>query len=181
MSETEIITVVVGRFTPITGLESADLERIVTRHAPQVPIPDGKANYELLFRLKISATEAGIAVDRPLGLSATMLLVAKATSPTATSEVGLLTAVHLAARSESAPCVDDVVRVALVLPGERPLTRRETQVLEHLSRGRSDRQIANALHISTSTVTTHVARIFRKLGVRKRQQLVGMRVPVWKN
>jgi DNA-binding NarL/FixJ family response regulator len=52
------------------------------------------------------------------------------------------------------------------------LTARERQVLELLSDGHTMRQIATRLGISPRTVETHVAKVYRKLGVRTRVQAV---------
>jgi DNA-binding NarL/FixJ family response regulator len=48
------------------------------------------------------------------------------------------------------------------------LTLREGQVLEWLSRGKSNRDIAAILGLSPRTVTKHVEQIFQKLGVENR-------------
>lgn len=48
------------------------------------------------------------------------------------------------------------------------LSAREEQVLASLANGLTDRQIAEALTISTRTVETHVSSILRKLAVRNR-------------
>jgi DNA-binding NarL/FixJ family response regulator len=52
------------------------------------------------------------------------------------------------------------------------LTSRERQVLELLSDGHTMRQIATRLGISPRTVETHVAKLYRKLGVSTRVQAV---------
>ncbi len=52
------------------------------------------------------------------------------------------------------------------------LTAREHQVLELLSDGHTMRQIATRLNISPRTVETHVAKVYRKLGVQTRVQAV---------
>jgi DNA-binding NarL/FixJ family response regulator len=48
------------------------------------------------------------------------------------------------------------------------LTDREHDVLRLLSRGATNREIADGLHVSEATVKTHVGSIFMKLGVRDR-------------
>ena len=44
-----------------------------------------------------------------------------------------------------------------------PLTQREWAVLEMIAAGRTDRAIAEALHLSQKTVEGHVSTLFRKL------------------
>lgn len=48
------------------------------------------------------------------------------------------------------------------------LTEREVQVLRLIARGRSNRDVARELHISPSTVGTHVEHIYAKAGVSTR-------------
>lgn len=50
------------------------------------------------------------------------------------------------------------------------LTRRETEVLDQLSRGLSNAEIADCLFISEKTVRNHLSHLYRKLGVRSRTQ-----------
>ncbi len=52
------------------------------------------------------------------------------------------------------------------------LTPREQEVLVLVSRGRSNAEIAEELHMSAATAKTHVSRILSKLGARDRAQLV---------
>ncbi|MBB5804019.1 DNA-binding NarL/FixJ family response regulator [Saccharothrix ecbatanensis] len=52
------------------------------------------------------------------------------------------------------------------------ITKREVQILDHLARGLSNREIAKALFISEATVKTHLVRIFDKLGVDTRTAAV---------
>jgi DNA-binding NarL/FixJ family response regulator len=55
-------------------------------------------------------------------------------------------------------------------PLEDALTPRETQVLELLTTGQTNQQIAQTLTISRGTAKVHVERIIRKLGVSDRTQ-----------
>ena len=57
-------------------------------------------------------------------------------------------------------------------PSEEVLTGRELTVLRLLARGAPNKEISTALHISESTVKTHIARIFHKLGVDDRTEAV---------
>ena len=61
-------------------------------------------------------------------------------------------------------------RVAPAQPVD-PLTDREEQVLLTIARGRTNAEIANELHISLSTVKTHIASLMGKLGARNRVEV----------
>jgi DNA-binding CsgD family transcriptional regulator len=55
---------------------------------------------------------------------------------------------------------------------ETPLTAREREVIELVSSGATNQEIANALVISESTVKSHVKHILRKLGAANRAEAV---------
>jgi DNA-binding NarL/FixJ family response regulator len=57
------------------------------------------------------------------------------------------------------------------VPGSE-LTARERDVLQLLAKGRSNREVGEALNISENTVRIHVSRILDKLGVTDRTQAV---------
>ena len=52
------------------------------------------------------------------------------------------------------------------------LSKRELEILELISWGYSDKEIAYQLNISARTVQTHVTRIVNKLGARNRTNAV---------
>ena len=60
--------------------------------------------------------------------------------------------------------------------GARPrLTRREQQLIPLISRGLTNKEIANQLNVSEHTIKSHVHRILRKAGVGDRQSLSQVR------
>jgi PAS domain S-box-containing protein len=54
------------------------------------------------------------------------------------------------------------------------LTPRQVEVLHLLEQGRSTKQIADELHLSTETVRNHIRRLFRALGVHSRLEAVAV-------
>ena len=55
---------------------------------------------------------------------------------------------------------------------ELGLSERELEVLHELAAGHSNKEIAARLHVSPNTVKTHVARLFEKLGARRRTEAI---------
>jgi DNA-binding CsgD family transcriptional regulator len=55
---------------------------------------------------------------------------------------------------------------------ELGLTPREFEILEALAAGLSNKEIADRLFVSENTVKTHAARVFAKLGAKRRTQAV---------
>ena len=56
------------------------------------------------------------------------------------------------------------------LAGRRNLTRRETEVLEHLAQGLTNKQIGVGLNISEKTVKSHLNLLYQKLNISTRAQ-----------
>lgn len=52
------------------------------------------------------------------------------------------------------------------------LSEREMEVLRELAVGHSNKEIAARLHVSPNTIKTHVARVFEKLGARRRTEAI---------
>jgi NarL family two-component system response regulator LiaR len=89
----------------------------------------------------------------------------------------LISAIHLVHQGESSlsPTVARKVLEEVFHPGEKPLTeapltRREVDVLQVLARGKSNRDIADELSISETTVRTHVSNILGKLHLASRTE-----------
>jgi DNA-binding NarL/FixJ family response regulator len=92
----------------------------------------------------------------------------------------LAQAVHAAADGEALIAPSVTVRLlatfAAAAPRTQaepvdPLTPREDEVLLAVARGRTNAEIADELHISLSTVKSHIASLMTKLGVRNRVEL----------
>jgi DNA-binding NarL/FixJ family response regulator len=199
-SSREPVTVVLGHFEDLInrGLrslleEDENLEivragvgidvlpTILAEHQPKVAI----LNYgSLRSPIEVShlhqahpSTRIVVLASRPTPAECNQMLAFGATACLSkeTESRDILTAIHLASRGlhvlpkkgggPSAPM------------GPELLTPREADVLEHLRQGRSNAEIALALHISIETVRTHRRNIYRKLGVRTRRELAGMQSP----
>jgi DNA-binding NarL/FixJ family response regulator len=93
----------------------------------------------------------------------------------------ILAAIHEALEG-GAPMSPGIARKALALirsgkPRPKPeedfgLTPRETEILEHLSKGLSYDQVAGNFGISTGTVRKHIEHIYRKLQVTNKVEAV---------
>jgi DNA-binding CsgD family transcriptional regulator len=57
-------------------------------------------------------------------------------------------------------------------PCEHEVSPREREILQLLLKGKSNREIEEALFISMGTVKNHVYSIFQKIGVKNRAQLI---------
>ena len=68
---------------------------------------------------------------------------------------------------ESAPAA--VVRPVM---SPRALTPREAEVVAAVGRGLPNREVARRLWLSETTVKFHLSRIYRKLGLQSRQELI---------
>jgi DNA-binding NarL/FixJ family response regulator len=86
----------------------------------------------------------------------------------------LVRAVRAAATGASVltPAVASRLMDRLRAPRQEALSAREIEILEHVARGRTNKEIAAALFISEATVKTHLLHIFAKLDVQDRTQAV---------
>ena len=101
------------------------------------------------------------------------------------ASLGIWLGLRITRRREPAP---EAAATAVLVPGDPPavepfapdtvqqqtlsITARELQVLNLVARGFSNREIAAELFVSESTVKTHCARAFDKLGAARRTQAV---------
>ncbi|MFY0562797.1 helix-turn-helix domain-containing protein [Archangium lansingense] len=68
--------------------------------------------------------------------------------------------------------VDETPPDRPVSPAAMSLTERELQIVSLVADGRGNKEIAGTLSISVWTVSTHLRRIFAKLGVKTRAAMV---------
>jgi DNA-binding NarL/FixJ family response regulator len=93
----------------------------------------------------------------------------------------LTQAVHAAAKGDALIAPNVTVRLLAAFAESsagtppaaliEPLTSREEELLVPVARGRTNSEIAHELHISISTVKTHLASLMRKLDARNRVEL----------
>ena len=134
-----------------------------------------------LGRIKLERPEMPVvmlsAFDNPTYIARSFALGASGYILKGCAKEDLVATIRTAATGESAWTRDELRRVtgALATPRlsgdiEVPLTQRESEVLRQLAYGLTNKEIAQALHISYETVKEHVQHILRKIGVSDRTQ-----------
>ena len=78
--------------------------------------------------------------------------------------LGVYIGARVIGRGTKAPAFDGNPKAQSALG----ISARELDVLREIAAGRSNKEIAARLHVAPSTVKTHVARLFEKLGARRR-------------
>ncbi len=161
------------------GVPQERLKAVLSEHRPQVAILNfgslGSTSQLRDLHRAFPDTRLVVLANRPTPAECRQMLAFGATACLAknTEARDVLHAIHLASRGlhvlppamiESSPAV-----------GPELLTPREAEVLELLQSGRSNAEIAQALHVGIETVRTHARRIYRKLGVRTRRELQARR------
>jgi len=145
-----------------------------------VRMPDGDG-ISALGRIKMEKPDLPILLfsnyDNPTYVARSVALGASGYLLKSISQDKLTEAIRMAARGESIWTREELRRVtgALATPRltadvEVPLTQRESDVLNQLAFGLTNKEIAQALNISYETVKEHVQHILRKIGVTDRTQ-----------
>lgn len=88
----------------------------------------------------------------------------------------LFRAVEAAAAGTStlSPAVATRLLAQMRQPDEEPLSQRETEVLDLIAKGSTNREAAKRLFISEATVKTHLLHVYAKLGVNDRAAAVAV-------
>lgn len=91
------------------------------------------------------------------------------------AKLAIISQLNTAVSSGSSPDISDKIHAPSGMEGKiaEKLSQREQQIAVLISEGKSDKEIAEALHISPATVSTHNKRLFKKLGVHSRVELMG--------
>jgi DNA-binding NarL/FixJ family response regulator len=144
----------------------------------RMPDSDGLA---VLGRLKMQQPPLSVLIfstyDNPTYVARAVALGASGYVLKGATRDEFIKAIQTVASGETAWSREDLRRVTGALATPRldadvdvPLTQRESEVLRQLALGLTNKEIAQALHISYETVKEHVQHILRKLGVSDRTQ-----------
>jgi DNA-binding NarL/FixJ family response regulator len=189
------ITILISRFEDLVGaglrsligedpnlrivasdVDADRLDALIAEHAPRVTIVNFGALRAPADLRRLHAAHADTRVlvlaNHPTPGECRQLLALGATACLGKDVEGrdVLNAIHLASRGlHVLPHATPPNGSAGLLPDI--LTPREADVLDQLQLGRSNGEIAQALHVSVETVRTHARSVFRKLGVHSRREL----------
>jgi DNA-binding NarL/FixJ family response regulator len=191
------VTVVAGRFEALIGrgltsiigdddrvgilecdVESTELKRAVAELVPDAVIVD-ETGLRLLAPsvLAIQAATGVVVLVRDPALSYGMALLAAGVTCVArnASTRDILDSLYVACRggcmfvSANGHRIEQLNRANVQI-----LTKREREVLEHISHERSHEEIARHLRISVATVKKHTTGLLGKLGASSKRELTGL-------
>ena len=142
------------------GRDDPDLWRAAVAAADATPQPWPQAYTRL--RLACALLTGGTRADATEHLRSGHRLAATMGATLLVGDIEAAAARFRIALSDARAAADPMARYGL--------TEREQEVLALVAAGRSNREIADALYISTKTASVHVTNILRKLGVTNRVQ-----------
>jgi DNA-binding NarL/FixJ family response regulator len=159
--------------------------QLTEEHKPDVVLLDIRMpdndGLVVLGRLKMQRQNLPVLIfstyDNPTYVARAVALGASGYLLKGSTREEIVQAIRTVASGETAWSREDLRRVTGALATPRldadidvPLTQRESEVLRQLALGLTNKEIAQALHISYETVKEHVQHILRKLGVSDRTQ-----------
>ena len=152
-----------------SGLEVA--REIKAKHPEAVVLAlTNQENEELLLRVVKAGIRGYVPTDSsPQQLAAAIRAALRGRSPV-NRELAMQLLANLtedSAERWAAPSAESAP-LSTSAATDSPLTPREVEILSHIAEGKSNRQIAKELHLSISTVKTHLEHIFSKLKVSDR-------------
>jgi two-component system response regulator DegU len=155
-----------------SGLE---LGRKIARFYPNTkvimlsPNPDDEELFEVIKTAAVACLNRNTAAEE---LANTIRLASKGEYPINES---LMTRPKVARRVlkqfEDMSTMDKAIETVIA-----PLTRRETQILNYVAEGNTNKQIADILGISEQTIKSHVSAILRKLNANDRAHAVALAI-----
>jgi DNA-binding NarL/FixJ family response regulator len=161
------------------GVEHGRLAGVLATEKPDVAIINfgslaSAAELRELHR-RFQATRLVVLANRPTTSESRQMLAFGATACLSKSSEArdVLHAIHLASRGLHV--LPSIQEPAVPAPGPDVLTPREGEVMELLQSGKSNAEIANELNVGIETVRSHARRIYRKLGVKTRRELLARR------
>lgn len=149
----------------LPGIDGLEVTRLLRRegHPVKILVVSGRADDHTVFE----TIRAG--VDGFLEKTASVRYITDALVRVAAGERVFTRDQERAAIAE----LGRLARRARESSGLAPhITPRELEILGHLSRGLTVRQVASRLGLSIRTVETHVAKLYRKLGASNRVQAI---------
>jgi DNA-binding NarL/FixJ family response regulator len=162
------------------GVPHEEMERVIAREVPDVALLNfgslrSPNDVRALHSVK-PETRLLVLANRPSPSECNQMLAFGATACLSkeTQARDILNAIHLASRGLHVLPKTAREFGMTRMPGPELLTPREADVLELLQQGRSNAEIAGALHVGIETVRTHARSIYRKLGVRTRRELANL-------
>ncbi|QIN79339.1 response regulator [Rubrobacter marinus] len=143
---------------PVMGAQAATTHLLRLSPAPKIVVVTVFADRRLVREL--------------LGLGASAFLTKGASSQ------DLISTVRSVARGTPGNVIVSVPREDYDAegPAESELSGREAEVLRMVARGAGNKEVAQSLHVSETTVKRHLSNIYDKLGVRTRGEAVSKAV-----